>query len=161
MTGIVTILITPFMSCSARLPVYVLFISVFFPSHPGTVLFALYGLGILLASLSAIALKKTLFKSQDVPFVMELPPYRMPTMKSTFRHMWDKGVSVSEKDGRSSFLLASIIIWALGHFPRTTDFSKDYDASIVTVNQQFDLKLSQTSVTVHDDIEKKPQQVSC
>lgn len=150
---IVTIFIMPFMSCSARLPVYVLFISVFFPAHPGTVLFALYGLGILLASLSAIALKKTLFKTQDIPFVMELPPYRMPTIKSTARHMWDKGVQYLKKMA-GVILIASIIIWALGHFPRTTDYSRDYDAAIATVNQHHDLRISLTAAALHDDIEK-------
>jgi ferrous iron transport protein B len=134
---IVTTMITPFMSCSARLPVYVLFISVFFPSHPGSVLFILYGLGILLAATSAILLKKTLFRSQDIPFVMELPPYRMPTIKSTTRHMWDKGVQYLKKMA-GVILLASIIIWALGHFPRTTSFSHDYTAMTQSVSQQFE-----------------------
>jgi ferrous iron transport protein B len=138
---LVTILITPFMSCSARLPVYVLFIGVFFPSHPGTVLFVLYGLGIIIASLTAVALRKFLFKSQDVPFVMELPPYRMPTLKSATRHMWDKGVQYLKKMG-GVILIASIIIWALGHFPTHTEFSQDYDVMTQAVSAEYDAKIS-------------------
>ncbi|MGL4369383.1 MAG: ferrous iron transport protein B, partial [Spirochaetota bacterium] len=131
---IVTILIMPFMSCSARLPVYVLFISAFFPSNPGTVLFLLYGLGIAIASGSALLLKNTFFRSKDIPFVMELPPYRIPTMKSALRHMWDKGVQYLKKMG-GVILIASIIIWALGHFPRNPELSQDYDRLITAVEQ--------------------------
>jgi ferrous iron transport protein B len=132
---IVTILISPFMSCSARLPVYVLFIGAFFPSHPGTVLFSIYLIGIAMAAFSAVLLKKTFFRSQDVPFVMELPPYRMPTLLSTGKHMWDKAVQYLKKMG-GVILISSIIIWALGHYPRDIQFSKDYDGQIHTVQTQ-------------------------
>ena len=137
---IVTILITPFMSCSARLPVYVLFISVFFPKHPGTVLFALYVLGIAIASLSALALKRFVFTSQDVPFVMELPPYRMPTLKSATLHMWDKGVQYLKKMA-GVILVASIIIWALGHFPTNPVLSHDYAAMEQKTAAEYDVKM--------------------
>ena len=137
---IVTILITPFMSCSARLPVYVLFIGVFFPKHPGTVLFALYVLGIVIASLSAVALKRFVFTSQDVPFVMELPPYRMPTLKSALLHMWDKGVQYLKKMA-GVILVASIIIWALGHFPTNPVLSHDYAAMEQTAAAGYDEKI--------------------
>ena len=132
---LVTILISPFMSCSARLPVYVLFIGAFFTSNPGTILFALYTLGIAIAALSAVLLKKTFFRSKDIPFVMELPPYRMPTAKSVVSHMWEKGVQYLKKMG-GVILVASIIIWALGHFPTKTEFSHDYTAMYKAVDEQ-------------------------
>jgi ferrous iron transport protein B len=114
---LVTMLIIPFMSCSARYPVYVLLISAFFFSFKGTVLFLLYLTGIVLAALVAFLLKKTLFKARDIPFVMELPPYRMPTLKAILKHTWIKGAQYLKKIG-TIILLASIIIWALGYFPR-------------------------------------------
>ena len=126
---LLTMLINPFMSCSARLPVYVLIIGAFFPDYPGTVLFSMYGLGILMAVIVALVFKKTLFRSEDVPFVMELPPYRVPTLKTTTRHMWHKGSMYLKKMG-GIILVASVIIWALGYFPRNPELSKDYEALI-------------------------------
>jgi len=114
---LLTILINPFMSCSARLPVYVLIISAFFTSHPGTILFSIYLFGILMAGAVAMLFKRTLFKTDEVPFVMELPPYRMPTLNNTARHMWTKGSQYLKKMG-GVILVASIIIWALGYYPR-------------------------------------------
>ncbi len=114
---LLTILINPFMSCSARLPVYILIIGAFFPQYPGFVLFGLYGFGILMAVLVALVFKRLFFRSDDAPFVMELPPYRMPTLKTTIRHMWHKGSQYLKKMG-GIILVASIIIWALGYFPR-------------------------------------------
>jgi ferrous iron transport protein B len=114
---IMTMLITPFMSCSARLPVYVLMISAFFPEHQGLVLFSIYTGGIVIAILVALILKNTVFAGQDVPFVMELPPYRIPTIKNTTLHMWHKGSQYLRKMG-SVILLASIIIWGLSYYPR-------------------------------------------
>ena len=126
---LLTMLINPFMSCSARLPVYVLIIGAFFPDYPGTVLFSMYGLGILMAVIVALVFKKTLFRSEDVPFVMELPPYRVPTLKTTTRHMWHKGSMYLKKMG-GIILIASVIIWALGYFPRNPELSKDYEALV-------------------------------
>ena len=123
---ILTMLITPFMSCSARLPVYVLLISAFFPKNQGLVLFSIYFAGIILAILSALLLRKILFRKQDVPFVMELPPYRIPSLKNTSIHMWNKAVQYLKKMG-SVILLASIFIWALSYYPRNVKFSADYD----------------------------------
>ncbi|MCF8228760.1 MAG: ferrous iron transport protein B [Bacteroidales bacterium] len=115
---LVTMLINPFMSCSARLPVYVLIIGATFPRYPGLVLFSVYAIGIILAVIIAIIFKKTLFKAREMPFVMELPPYRVPTTKAIFRHTWYKGSQYLKKMG-GVILIASIIIWALGYFPRT------------------------------------------
>ncbi len=134
---LITILINPFMSCSARLPVYILFIAAFFPEHPGTLLFSLYAIGILIAALIALIFKKVLLTKEQVPFVMELPPYRMPTLRSTLRHMWHKGEQYLKKMG-GIILIASIIIWFLGYFPR---HSSKYDAhltEIETAKQKFE-----------------------
>ena len=118
----VTILIIPFMSCGAKLPVYILMIGAFFPTNQGTVLFSMYLIGVSIAIISALLLRNTLFKGNDTPFVMELPPYRRPTGKSIIIHMWDKTSQYLKKMG-GIILAASIIIWALGYFPR--DISTD------------------------------------
>jgi ferrous iron transport protein B len=104
------------MSCSARLPVYILFITAFFKSYQGTILFGIYFTGIFLAIGSALIFRKTIFRKKDVPFVMELPPYRVPTLKSIFRHMWHRTGQYLQKIG-GIILVSSIIIWALGYFP--------------------------------------------
>ena len=127
---ILTMLITPFMSCSARLPVYILIIGAFFPSNASLVLFSIYMLGILIAIGTALLFKRTFFKSDDIPFVMELPPYRIPTLRSTVKHMWHKGSQYLQKMG-GVILIAVIFIWALGYFPRDTKYSKDYNDLIV------------------------------
>jgi len=124
---ILTMIITPFMSCSARLPVYVLLISAFFPKHQGLVLFSIYGLGIFFAVVVALTMKKTVFAKEDVPFVMELPPYRVPTLKNTSIHMWHKAVQYIKKMG-SVILVASIVIWALGYYPREIQFSRNFNS---------------------------------
>lgn len=132
---IMTMLITPFMSCSARLPVYVLIISAFFPKNQGLVLFSVYFIGIVLAILIALLLKKTVFAKQDVPFVMELPPYRVPTLKNTSKHMWFKGSQYIHKMG-TVILMASILIWALSYYPRNVQYAVNYDEQIeqITAN---------------------------
>jgi ferrous iron transport protein B len=122
----VTMLINPLMSCSARLPVYLLLVGAFFPNNASFVLLSIYLIGILMAVLVARIFKKYLFPEEDVPFVMELPPYRLPTLKSTFRHMWDKGKQYLQKMG-NVILLASIVIWFLGYYPKNIEYSQDYD----------------------------------
>jgi ferrous iron transport protein B len=114
---LLTMLINPLMSCSARLPVYILITGAIFPHYAGTVIFGLYLTGILLAILVSILFKKTLFKSKEAPFVMELPPYRMPTLRVILRHMWEKGEHYLKKMG-GVILIAVILIWALEYFPR-------------------------------------------
>ena len=129
---ILTMIITPFMSCSARLPVYVLLISAIFPTNQGLVLFSIYVIGIVLAVLTALVMKRVAFAKKEVPFVMELPPYRIPTLKNTTIHMWHKGQQYLRKMG-TVILVASILIWALGYFPRNVEYSKDYDTQIASV----------------------------
>ena len=114
---LITILVTPFMSCSARLPVYLLLAGTFFPRHAATVLIGLYLLGILVAFITAHLLRKTKFKKDETPFVMELPPYRMPTLRATVKHMWEKCSEYLRKIG-TTILLATIVIWALSYYPR-------------------------------------------
>jgi ferrous iron transport protein B len=131
---LITMLITPFMSCSARLPVYILFISAFFAHNQGSVLFFLYVLGVIFAILSALFLKKFFFKSADVPFVMELPPYRIPTVRSIFKHVLFRTGLYFKKIG-GIILLASIIVWILSTFPRTVVYSRDYTTEIINIKE--------------------------
>lgn len=112
----ITILITPFMSCSARLPIYVLLVGTFFSAHTALVFTCIYLLGVLVAVATAKLLRKFYFKADVTPFVMELPPYRIPTMKASLRHMWSKGEQYLRKMG-GIILVASIIVWALNYFP--------------------------------------------
>ena len=141
---ILTILINPFMSCSARLPVYILIIGAFFPEHPSTMLFLIYGIGILLAATVAMIFKKTIFKSEEAPFVMELPPYRLPTLKATIKNMWFKGSQYLRKMG-GIILIAVIIIWAMGYFPRNEEALKNYDSEIEKKEMQLQQAVSLTS----------------
>lgn len=114
---IITMLVLPFMSCSARLPVYVLLAGALMPAYAGLVLFALYLIGVGIAVVSARVLRATHFRGEDIPFVMELPPYRIPTSKAILKHMWRRAEQYLSKMG-TIILLASIIIWFLGYFPR-------------------------------------------
>lgn len=113
---LITILINPFMSCSARIPIYVLLVGAFFPRHGAWVFVCLYTLGIVVAIITAKLLRKFWFKTDETPFVMELPPYRLPTFKATMRNMWGKADQYLKKMG-GLILVASIIIWALSYFP--------------------------------------------
>ncbi len=121
---LVTIAIIPFMSCAGRLPIFVLFAGAFFPSNPATALLGIYLLGIVLAILSALVLSKFV-KDDDLPFVMELPPYRVPTGKAIWRHTWEKGRQYLEKMA-TTILLFSIAIWFLGYFPRHEEATTAY-----------------------------------
>ncbi len=113
---IITILINPFMSCSARLPIYIFLAGAFFREYAALAFFGLYILGVLVAITTAKILRKFYFKEDETPFVMELPPYRIPTMKTSVSHMWDKGVQYLRKMG-GIILFASIVVWALNYFP--------------------------------------------
>ena len=114
---LITILVTPFMSCSARLPVFILLAGTFFPKHAATVLIGLYLGGMLVAFLTAKLLRLVKFKKDETPFVMELPPYRWPTLRATLQHMWDKCSQYVRKIG-TTILLATVVIWFLSYFPR-------------------------------------------
>lgn len=119
---LITMLIVPLMSCSARIPVYLIIIGAFFPSKAPFILLFLYVLGMALAILMAKIFSKFLVKGESMPFVMELPPYRMPTSKSVLRHAWEKGKEYLKKMG-TTILFASILIWALGYYPNHNDYN--------------------------------------
>ncbi len=138
---LLTMLINPFISCSARLPVYVLFISAFFPKNPGTVLFIIYLIGVSIAILFALIMKKTIFKAKDTPFVMELPPYRIPTLRSITIHMWNKGSQYLRKIG-GIILLASVIIWALSYYPSTSKYTEELKTNQHTIKTKYDKEIS-------------------
>ena len=119
---IITILITPFMSCSARLPVFILLAGTFFPKYAPLVMIGLYLFGIVIAALTARLLRIVKYHKDETPFVMELPPYRWPTMRSTLRHMWEKCEQYIKKIG-TVVLTATVIIWFLSYFPRPAENS--------------------------------------
>ena len=115
---LITILITPFMSCSARIPIYLLLAGTFFAENAGLVMIGLDILGIILAIVTARLMRRFMFPVDETPFVMELPPYRMPTWKTTLRHMWDKCAQYLRKMG-GMILIASVVVWFLSYYPRT------------------------------------------
>jgi ferrous iron transport protein B len=143
---LVTMLITPFMSCSARLPVYILFISAFFTKNHGLILLVLYTLGVLLAIVSALLLKKIFFRSQDIPFVMELPPYRLPTGRSILKHVWFRTEMYLKTIG-GVILIASIVVWFFSNFPRTIKYSLDYDSEISKTEIKYDALKTETELS--------------
>ncbi len=148
-----TMLINPFMSCSARLPIYVLFISAFFTKYHGTILFSIYILGVIVAILVALIFKKLFFRSYEAPFVMELPPYRMPTLRTTTVHMWDKAVHYIKKIS-GVILVASIIIWALGYFPQGNNFHGNLREEKQNIIQDYENKIDALETADQAVIEK-------
>ncbi|MBC3536022.1 ferrous iron transport protein B [Megasphaera hominis] len=137
----VTILACPFMSCGARLPVYTLFIAAFFGAtgYGGTVLTAIYILGILVSIGVAIVLRKTAFKGETEPFVMELPPYHIPTIKGVLMHMWERTVLYLKKAG-TIILGASILVWFLTAYPMDVEYSQDFDAARDQVTETMEME---------------------
>lgn len=131
---LITILINPFMSCSARLPIYLLLIGTFFSAHAALVFFALYALGVAAAMLTARLLRRFVWPTDETPFVMELPPYRVPTMKATVRHTWAKGKQYLQKMG-GIILVACIIVWALSYFPRGNQDDPQQDSWLEMVGK--------------------------
>lgn len=131
----ITMFIVPFMSCSARLPVYLLFVSAFAPKYGSLIMLGLYAFGILIAAITAKVLRKTAFKEEETPFVMELPPYRMPTGKSIVTHMWDRSSQYLRKMG-GPILIASIVIWFLGYFPQNAERDAAFDNEIALIDAQ-------------------------
>ena len=116
---LITILINPFMSCSARLPVFILLAGTFFPEYAGLALFCIYIFGGVMAVFTARVLRRFMFGADETPFVMELPPYRIPTLNATLRHMWERSEQYLKKIG-GLILVAAIVIWFLSYYPRVT-----------------------------------------
>ena len=114
---LITAFIIPFMSCSARLPIYIILIGTFFASYSSWVMLGLYLLGIVVAMVTALLMRKVMFKREETPFVMELPPYRIPTLRATLSHMWQRCAQYLRNIG-GMILVASIVVWMLGYFPR-------------------------------------------
>jgi len=141
---LLTMLILPFMSCSARLPVYILVAGALFPHHAGNVIFLIYMTGILLAVLTSLLFRRFLFREKEAPFVMELPPYRLPTMRSTLLHMWEKGAQYLRKMG-GIILIAVIIIWALGYFPLQKESMNKWDVRMTAVTTDYDNRIAKIS----------------
>nr|WP_092070963.1 ferrous iron transport protein B [Dendrosporobacter quercicolus]NSL48433.1 ferrous iron transport protein B [Dendrosporobacter quercicolus DSM 1736]SDM16723.1 ferrous iron transport protein B [Dendrosporobacter quercicolus] len=134
----VTLLVVQLMSCGARLPVYTLLIAAFFPAESaGTVLFSIYVLGIALAVIMAYALRKTLFKGEAEPFVMELPPYHTPTLRSILSHMWERGYLYLKKAG-TIILAVSIVVWFLTNYPAEVEYSKDFEQLSAQAAEHFE-----------------------
>lgn len=130
---LITILINPFVSCSARLPIYVLLVGTFFSAHAALMFLMIYMLGIMVAIITAKMLRKFVFKVDETPFVMELPPYRIPTLKSSLRHTWWKGEQYLRKMG-GIILLASIIVWALNYFPIHNESFEQEEAMVAVID---------------------------
>ena len=147
---ILTVLINPFMSCSARLPVYILFAGTFFPNHAGIIILFIYALGIFLAFISAKLFNNSLLKGKSMPFVMELPPYRMPTVKTILIHMWDRASSYLRKMG-GIILAFSIVIWVLSEYPKPHHIEQKYD----TLIEQTKLEFNRAIVTVQKENPEK------
>ena len=142
---LITMLVNPLMSCSARLPIYLVMVGAFFPNQASFVLLCIYATGIILAVLMARLFSKFLVKGDDAPFVMELPPYRMPTKKSILRHTWEKGAQYLKKMG-GIIMIASIIIWFLGYYPQ-------HDAYETVAEQQENSYIGQIGKAVEPVIE--------
>lgn len=142
---LITMLINPLMSCSARLPIYLVLVAAFFPHWGSLVLLGIYATGIMLAVIMARLFSKFLVKGDDTPFVMELPPYRIPTRKAILRHTWEKGAQYLKKMG-GIIMVASIIIWFLGYYP-------NHDAYPTTASQQEHSYIGQIGKAIEPIIE--------
>lgn len=142
---LITMLINPLMSCSARLPIYLLLVGAFFPNNGSLILLLIYTIGILLAVLMARLFSRFLVKGDDTPFVMELPPYRLPTARAIFRHTWEKGAQYLRKMG-GIIMIASIVIWALGYYP-------DHNAYETVAEQQENSYIGQIGKAIEPVIE--------
>lgn len=139
----VTILVAPLMSCSARLPVYTLLAAAFFSEQiAGTVLFSIYLLGILLAVGMAMIFRKYLFPGSTEAFVMEMPPYHMPTMRSIVTHMWERSALYLKKAG-TLILAASVLVWFMTNYPAEVSYSRDYDQAKEQIEELFTAKTTQ------------------
>lgn len=131
---LITMLIIPLMSCSARLPVYIIIITAFFPKNSALILFSMYLIGIMFSILMAKLFSRFVVKGESSPFVMELPPYRMPSMKSVSRHTWEKGKQYLKKMG-TTILVASIAVWALSYFPHHAEATEEQQMELSYIGQ--------------------------
>lgn len=149
----ITIAIIPFMSCAGRLPIFVLFAGAFMPNHAALALTGIYLFGIIVAMLSALILDK-LIKDDDLPFVMELPPYRIPTMKAIGRHTWEKGEQYLKKMA-TVILIFAVVIWFLGYFPKNEDLVATTEKYNEVTEQVDAMKVLSNSGELHEEYELK------
>ncbi len=159
---ILTVLINPFMSCSARLPVYVLVGGAFFPEHAASVIFSMYVLGIIVAIASGKLFSKTILRGMSKPFVLELPPYQRPTLRSLLIHTWERGFLFIQKMG-TVILVGSVLVWALGYFPTDVEVERDYQAErneisgaytqeLADLTQKYEVSLSKSRSVYHSEM---------
>lgn len=149
---ILTVLINPFMSCSARLPIYILLAGTFFAQRAGNVVFSIYLIGIVIAILVGRLIRSTVLRGDTAPFVMELPPYRMPMFNSLMIHMWDRSVIFIKKMG-GIILIGSIIVWVLSAFPQNFQLSRDYEAQIRSIKASYQVKASVLTGQARQELE--------
>ena len=140
---IITILVNPFMSCTARLPIYLLIIGTFFSTYAPLILFCIYTFGVLIAIVFARFFRKYLFPKKEAPFILELPPYRLPLLKNVVKDMWYKAAQYIKKIA-GIILVSSIIIWAFSYYPKNISYSKDYDALIAKTTNYYTEQISST-----------------
>jgi ferrous iron transport protein B len=148
---ILTILINPLMSCSARLPVYILLAGTFFGARAGNAIFSIYVLGIVLAILVGRLFRSTVLRGSVAPFVMELPPYRAPMLKGLMIHMWDRSKIFLRKMG-GVILIGSLVIWLLSSFPREVRFSMDYESEIAAINARYAVSMAEVKSELREEI---------
>jgi ferrous iron transport protein B len=153
---ILTALMIPFISCCSKLPVYILLINAFFGKHQGLLLISLYLIGIIIAIISVFIINKYFLKDVEIPLVMELPPYRIPTIKNTILNMWNYATQYLRKMG-GVILIAAIIVWALGYFPLDIGYSKDYKQITQNITNDTTLSISEKT-TIIDSLQKQIQQ---
>jgi ferrous iron transport protein B len=163
---IITVMVTPFMSCGAKLPVYVLLAGAFFADHAGNMVLSIYIIGILLALFSSLLFRKTVLRGESTPFVMELPPYRMPTVKGIFWHVRDKTLRYFQKAGLI-LLPASVLIWAVTSFPKPAEDpmkwatqAQSYRSEIVRKGYTVNPSEIETEIQRHLDVAKSQEALS-
>lgn len=154
---ILTILINPLMSCSARLPVYILLAGTFFGAKAGNAIFSIYALGIVLAILVGRLFRSTILTGRVAPFVMELPPYRAPMLKSLLIHMWDRSKIFLKKMG-SVILIGSVVVWFLSAFPQKVQFSRDYEAEMASLSKQYQARIAKASGQAREELVREGEE---
>jgi len=153
---ILSILINPYISCNARLPIYVLFAGAFFPDNANNIIFSLYILGICVSILSGMLFKKLFFKGESEPFIMELPPYRLPTLRGTAIHMWDKGVIFIKKIWRV-VMVGAVLVWFLGNFPENIKYSRNYNGEINNIEASYRTKIANSGNGLREKLEREKE----
>jgi len=151
---VLTILINPLMSCSARLPVYILLAGTFFGAKAGNAIFSIYALGIVLAIVIGRLFRSTLLRGKIAPFVMELPPYRAPMLRSLLIHMWDRSKIFLRKMG-GVILIGSVVVWFLSAFPQEVQFSRDYETEIARGTAQYEISIAEAEGGLREELVRK------